>query len=182
VNQHDGGWKRRSSRHLFESRWYGIRQDEVSLPTGEPITYTLVDHPGYAMVVPLLADGCVIMQRVYRYPVQQVLLEFPSGGLDGQPPEHAAARELQEETGWVASRLTSLGRFCASPGMSNERFHLFLAEGLSETGRPAREATEQIEIELVPLERAYRMLLSGGIAEGPTALAIALCRHRLAAR
>ncbi len=97
----DGGWKRRGSRYLFESSWFNLRQDEVSLPSGESITYTLVEHPGYAMVVPLLDDHQVILERVYRYTVQEVVLECPSGGLDGDPPETAARREL-EETGWVA--------------------------------------------------------------------------------
>jgi ADP-ribose pyrophosphatase len=177
--EHDGGWKRQSSRYLFESRWYSVRQDEVLLPGGEPITYTLVDHPGYAMIVPVLADGRVILERVFRYTLQQTVLECPSGGLDGQAPEAAAARELEEETGWVAGRLSSLGTFYGSAGMSNERFHLFLAQQLSETGQIAREPTEQIELAIMPLERAYELVLEGGIVAGPTALAIMLARSRL---
>ncbi len=62
--KHDGGWTRRASRYLFESRWF---------------TYTLVEHPGYVMVVPLLGDGRVILERVYRYTVQETVLECPSG-------------------------------------------------------------------------------------------------------
>jgi ADP-ribose pyrophosphatase len=178
--EHDGGWKRQSSRYLFESRWYRLRQDEVVLPDGEPITYTLVDHPGYAMIVPVLADGRVILERIYRYTVQQTVLECPSGGLDGQAPEAAAARELEEETGWIAGRLSPLGTFYGSPGMSNERFHLFLARQLSETGRIARESTEQMELAIMPLERAYELVLEGGIIAGPTALAIMLARIELA--
>ena len=96
--KHDGGWTRRASRYLFESRWFNLRQDEVSLPTGEQVTYTLVEHPGYVMVVPLLGDGRVILERVYRYTVQETVLECPSGGLDGDAPEQAARRELEEET------------------------------------------------------------------------------------
>jgi ADP-ribose pyrophosphatase len=179
--EHDGGWKRQSSRYLFESRWYRVRQDQVLLPGGEPITYTLVDHPGYAMIVPVLADGRVILERVFRYTLQQTVLECPSGGLDGQAPEIAAARELEEETGWIAGRLSSLGTFYGSAGMSNERFHLFLAEQLSETGTIARESTEQIELAIMPLERAYELVLEGGIVAGPTALAIMLARIKLAA-
>ena len=55
--KHDGGWRRLGSRHLFRSRWFSLRQDEVRLPGGEEITYTVVEHPGYAMVVPLLERG-----------------------------------------------------------------------------------------------------------------------------
>ncbi len=54
--KHDGGWKRRSSRTLFESPWFKLRQDDVVLPDGQSITYTLIEHPGYAMVVPLSSN------------------------------------------------------------------------------------------------------------------------------
>ncbi len=80
--KHDGGWRRRGSRYLFESDWFRLRQDEVTLPSGRDITYTLVEHPGYAMVVPLLDDGRVLLERVYRYTVQETLLECPSGGIE----------------------------------------------------------------------------------------------------
>src|SRR5688500_4399882 len=101
MQQHDGGWKRLSSRYLFESRWYRLRQDEVVLPDGQPTRYTLVEHPGYAMAVPVLDDGRVLLERIYRYPLRQTMLECPSGGLDGDAPQQAAGRELEEETGWA---------------------------------------------------------------------------------
>ena len=77
-------WKRRATRTLYESRWYNLRQDDLTLPGGEEITYTWVDHPGYAMIVPLLGDGRVVMERVYRHAPGRTLLECPSGGLDGE--------------------------------------------------------------------------------------------------
>ena len=165
--KHDGGWTRRSSRYLFESHWFKLRQDQVTLPSGEPITYTMVEHPGYAMVVPLLEDGRVLLERVYRYTVQETLLECPSGGLDGphESPEDGARRELEEETGWIAGELTPLGAFFGSNGISDEHFHLFLATGLREGGTIRREATEQMELEYHPLEEAAAMALRGGITD-----------------
>jgi ADP-ribose pyrophosphatase len=180
--QHDGGWTRRSSRYLYESRWYNLRQDEVALPDGTPIIYTLVEHPGYAMIVPVLDDRRVIMERIYRYPLQATTLECPSGGLDGQPPEQAARRELEEETGWVANKLTPLGSFFGSSGMSDERFHLFLAEELSQTGQIAREPTEQMELELLRLEDVVQQALRGQIADAPSALALILAHAELTRR
>lgn len=177
--KHDGSWTRRSSRYLFESQWFNLRQDEVVLPNGEPITYTLVEHPGYAMVVPLLDDGRVILERVYRYTVQETVLECPSGGLESELPESAARRELEEETGWVAGNMTSLGCFFGSNGISDERFHLFLATGLREVGEISREPTEQIELELMPLERAVELAISGRISDAPSALALILAHHSL---
>jgi ADP-ribose pyrophosphatase len=177
--KHDGGWKRRASRHIFESHWFNLRQDEVSLPTGEEITYTVIETPGYVIVVPLLGDGRVILERVYRYTVQETVLECPSGGLDGDTPELAARRELEEETGWLAGSLTPLGSFFGSNGISNDRFHVFLAEALSESGTINREPTEQIELELMPLERAVELALSGEVQDAPSALALILAQQRL---
>jgi len=176
----DGGWRLRGSRRLFESRWFNLRQDDLTLPCGTEITYTLVEHPGYAMVVPLLADGRVVMERIYRYPVQETVLECPSGGLDGEAPPVAARRELEEETGYVAGRLESLGVFFGSNGISDERVHLFLATHLEKRGRIRREPTEQMEIALVPLERLVEQAERGEIRDAPSALALLLARSHLA--
>lgn len=177
--KHDGGWKRRSSRYLFESRWFNLRQDEVLLPSGEPITYTMVEHPGYSLVVPLLEDGRVILVRVYRYTVRETVLECPAGSMEGDSPESAAHRELLEETGWSAERMSCLGSFFGSDGISDERFHIFLARGLRRAGPPRHEPTEQMEVECMPLARAAQLALSGGVADAPSALALLLAHHHV---
>jgi ADP-ribose pyrophosphatase len=164
---------------LFENPWFKLRQDEVTLPGGDEITYTLIDHPGYAMVVPLLDDGRMILERVYRYTVQETLLECPSGGLDaGEAPAAAAVRELEEETGWRASHVESLGSFYGSNGISNECCHVFLATGLQETGNLRREATEQMELELMPFTSAVALAQRGEVRDAPSALALLLAAQR----
>ena len=178
--KHDGGWVRRSSRYLFESPWFRLRQDELTLPGGEDITYTLVEHPGYAVVVPLLPDGRVVMERLYRHTLQETVLECPSGGLDGDRPEDAARRELLEETGYTAGRLELLARHYGSSGISNEEFWVFLATDLVDTGLPNREPTEQMELELFPLARLEEMAVTGGVLDGPSALALLLASRRAA--
>lgn len=179
--QDEGGWRRSATRKLYESPWFDVRQDEVTLPNGDEITYTMVDHPGYAMVVPLLDDGRVVMERIYRYTVSDTLLECPAGGIEDESPEAAARRELEEETGWRAGEMRSLGAFFGSSGISNERCHYFLATGLEERGQVRHEATEQIEIELLPFERAVAMALSGEVRDAPSALALILADHHLRA-
>jgi len=170
-------WRRRSSRYLFESPWFRLRQDEVTLPGGEEITYTLVEHGGYVVVVPLLEDGRVVMERVYRYTLERQLLECPSGGRDGDSAADAARRELEEETGYRAGELLPLGRFHGS--ISNEAFEVFLATRLSADGRIAREPTEEIEVVLVPLAELVRQARAGEIEHAPSALAILLAATRI---
>lgn len=172
-------WRRRSSRYLFESPWFQLRQDEVTLPGGEEITYTVVEHGGYVVVVPLLEDGRVVMERVYRYTIGRELLECPSGGRDDDSPADAARRELEEETGYRAGRPEPLGRFHGSTGISDEHFEVFLASQLSADGRIAREPTEEIEVVLVPLAELVQQAGVGGIEHAPSALAILLAAARL---
>ena len=178
--KHDGGWLRRSSRFLFESQWFRLRQDEVTLPSGEPITYTLIDHPGYVVIVPLRHDGHVLLESVFRYTIQETLVECPSGGIESdEAPEVAARRELIEETGWTAGRLTQLGTFFGSDGISNEEFYVFLGTDLSLIGEPKREATEQMELAWLPFEEAANRASRGQLRDAPTALALLLADHAL---
>jgi ADP-ribose pyrophosphatase len=171
-------WKTRSSQYLFESQWFKLRQDELTLPSGLEITYTLIDHPGYAMLVPILDDGRVVMEHVYRHTLEATTLECPSGGLDGEPPEVAARRELEEETGYRAGRLEPLGSYFGSSGISNERFHLFIAHDLTDDGVVQREPTEEIELELITLDQLVASVHRGEIKDAPSAFALLLAHAR----
>lgn len=177
--RHDGGWKRKTSRYLYQSQWYAVRQDGVGLPNGDDITYTMIEHPGYAMIVPLLDERRVILEQVYRYTVQQTLLECPSGGLDGQEPEIAARRELEEETGFLAGKMERLSAYYGSSGISDEVCHVFLATDLRRGGRIQRENTEQMEIVSLPFEHVYQAAMRGELLDGPTAFAILLAGAKI---
>ena len=127
----------------------------------------------------LLDDGRVVMERIYRYTVGRTLLECPSGGLDGEDAETAARRELEEETGYVAAEIRRLGTFYGSTGISNERYHVCLATGLREDGEIRREATEQIEVCLLPLGELRERAARGELEDGPSAFAILLAAREL---
>jgi ADP-ribose pyrophosphatase len=172
-------WTRTASRYLFQSRWYAVRQDELIAPEGKAITYTVVEHPGFVVIVPLLSDGRVVMERIDRYPLQRVQLECPSGGLDGEAPEIAARRELEEETGYRADRLIDLGKYAASSGISDEEFSIFLAMDVRPDGVLRREITEDIEIDVIPLADLRSMVLRGEITDAPSALAILLASEAI---
>lgn len=175
----DGGWTCLDREYLFQSQWFNLRQDQVRLPNDDRITYTLVEHPGYVLVVALLEGGSLLMERVYRYTVQETVLECPSGGVDKDPPEVAAHRELREETGYAAEKMEKLGSFFGSNGISNEEFHVFLARGLTCAGAPELENTEQIELEELSFDVAYQMALRGEISDAPSAYGIILAWHRI---
>lgn len=179
ATKHDGGWVTSESNYLFESKWFKLRQDQIILPTGENITYTLVDHPGYAMVVPLMENGDLVLEHIYRHTVQETVIECPSGGLDGEPQEIAARRELLEETGWQAETLISLGSYFGSNGISNEQFHIFLGKNLTRISEPDREPTEQMKLEFVPIETAVDWVYTGKISDAPSSLAILLAKRYL---
>jgi ADP-ribose pyrophosphatase len=173
-----GGWVTKRSRTIFESPWIRIQQDEVALPSGEDVTYTWLHHGGYVVVVPITDDGRVVMERIYRHPLGRTLLECPSGGLDGEDPITAGRRELEEETGYRATSWTHLGGFFGASGHSDERFEVVVARGLSADGELRRESTEQIELELIPLDHLREQALASEVQDGPSALAILLCVAR----
>ena len=179
MSKDHGKWQRRTWRYLFQSPWFNLRQDELTLPSGLDVTYTVVEHPGYVVIVPVLADGRVVMEHIYRHPVQRTLLECPAGGLDGEPPEVAARRELEEETGYRADTLTHLGHFVGSSGNSSEEYDIFLATDLRADGVIHRDPTEQIEVELIPLAALHARVLHHELDDGPSALAILLAAARL---
>jgi len=172
------GWITRSSRTLVETPWLRLREDRVTLPNGEDITYTWVQQGGYVVVVPLLGDDAVVMERVYRHTLKRTLLECPSGGLDGEDAITAGRRELEEETGYRAASWTRVGYFYGSPGSSDERFEVVVARGLRRDGEIRREATEQIEVVTCARDELLRRVRRGEIEDGPTALALLLWAAR----
>ena len=172
-------WETLDSKNLWKSHWYNLRQDRLRTPEGREFTYTLIDHPGAVWVVPVTAEGRVVLIRQYRYTVDDWCYEVPAGGLsEDLTPKEAASRELLEEVGGVASEFCYVGQFYTSNGISNEVAYVYLATGV-ELGETDREPTELMEIRLVPVDKAMRMARSGEISDGPSALALLWCEPLL---
>ncbi|MGD8488825.1 MAG: NUDIX hydrolase [Anaerolineae bacterium] len=172
-------WETLSRRYLWQSQWYNVQQDQVRTRDGHIFTYTVIEHPGAVWVVPITADGQVVLIRSYRYPVDDWCYEVPAGGLlPDLTPEEVAHRELLEEVGGTAAALHHVGQFYTSNGISNEVAYVYLAKDV-ELGESQPEPTELVEMHLVPVEQALRMAREGAITDGPSALALLWCEELL---
>ncbi|MCC7014713.1 MAG: NUDIX hydrolase [Planctomycetes bacterium] len=149
----------RSSELVFRGRAFDVVRERVLLPSGLEQDLAIVDHPGAVGIVPITAEGRVVLVRQYRHAIGDWLVEIPAGRLEpGEQPAQAAARELEEETGFRATRWTELGGFFAAPGFCSEWMRLFAASGLVEVvaERAAMDADEEFELLQLPFEEALR--------------------------
>lgn len=145
------------STQIFSGRVFEVVREVVELPSGLRQDLAIVRHPGAVGVVALQPDGRVTLVRQYRHAIGRELLEIPAGRLEpGEEPRSAAARELEEETGYRPGSLESLGSFFPAPGFCSEELHLFLARDLTLAGpeRAAHDADEELDTVLLSLPEA----------------------------
>ena len=163
----------RSREEIFEGKIVHLVKDTVALPNGRTATREMMLHNGAVAILPLFPDGTVLMEYQYRYPMGRVIYEIPAGKLDSreEDPREAALRELREETGYVAGKLTSLGWYIPSPAVLSERIELFLAEELT-LGDTELDEDEFLFTERRPLTELCDMVLRGEIEDGKTQTAL----------
>ena len=168
-------WSLLKSEFVFHHKWYQLRKDTVALPDGKIVDdYFISVRPEVVLIFPLTETGEVIFVRQYKHGAGAILLELPGGTFDPsrEAPESAALRELREETGYVAQRLTHLGIVHDNPTKDTNRIHFFRAEQLSDHGQQALDKTEDIEIVKIPTASIRDMIHTGQICVAGT---IALC-------
>ncbi len=157
---------------IYRGKMLKVRVDTVALPNGEIAQREIVEHPGAVAMVPLTADGKVVLVRQFRYPINRVTLEIPAGKLEwGEEPEATCARELAEETGLQAATLEKLTEVVVTPGYSNEKIGIFKATGLTKIAALS-EADEFIDIVELPLSEAIAMVQRGEIQDAKTVVAL----------
>jgi ADP-ribose pyrophosphatase len=170
-----------ASEAVFDGKLLHVRRDTVRLPDGSLATREFVVHPGAVLIVPVLPDGRLVVERQFRYPVGAVFLEFPAGKLDpGEAELVTAQRELAEEAGYVAATWTPLGRIHSVVGYSDEAIDFFIAEGLTHVGA-ALDDGEFLEIVVMTLDEMLAALDRGEITDAKTVAALLLfarCRSR----
>lgn len=153
---------------LLESAKFRVVRETVTTGAGKTKTRDIVRHPGACVILPLLDDGRVCLIRNWRIAVATTLIELPAGTLEPpEPPHETAERELIEETGYRAKKIEFLHAFFLSPGILDEKMHLYLATGLT-AGQPAREEGEEIENWLVSWDDALAMIFRGEIQDAKT--------------
>ena len=137
-----------------------------------PHTWDIVTHPGAVAVLPVTRGGNLILIYQWRRAVGKILLEIPAGVLEkGEKPEKAAQRELQEEIGYVARELTSLGGIHTAAGFADEYIHLFVGRKLEESALP-KDAHEAIDVVEMPLAQALELIDRHTITDAKTICSI----------
>ena len=167
------------SKLVYEGRILDLRVDTVRLPSGRLTTREIAEHSDSVCMVPLDSQGNVLLVRQYRKSVESNLLEVPAGGIEeNEAPEDAVLRELQEEVGYTAGKITRLAGFWVSPGWCTEFMHAYLATELS----PARldaDLDEDITVIQVPLAQTIDLISSGEIQDGKSVASLLLAMRHL---
>lgn len=160
------------SELIYRGNAMTINREHVVFPDGKQGELEIVRHPGGAGAVAIDAQERVCLIRQFRYAAGAWLWEIPAGRMEpGEAPAVTAERELAEEAGLLASQWSSLGEVLPSPGICDERIHLFLAQGLSATPM-THDALEFIEVHWLPLSEAVQWALRGDISDAKTLAAL----------
>ena len=140
--------RKQDSQELFKGKLLHAWRDTVKLPDGGTATREYIVHPGAVVIVPLLDDGRVLLERQFRYPVRRVMIEFPAGKLDveGEDRLACARRELLEETGYTAREWAHAGELRPVIAYSTEVIDIWFARGLTDGGKRSLDAGEFLDV------------------------------------
>lgn len=156
------------SKKVYTGRVVDLSVETIVLPSKAEVQREVVHHPGAAAIVPMVSRDEVVLIRQFRYSAKKTIWEIPAGTIDpGETPIVCARRELMEETGYTAKKVTPMGGFFTSPGFCEEFLHLFLATGLL-AGDSDLDGDEQLEAHVVPLEDALLKIENGDICDAKT--------------
>ena len=164
---------------IYRGRIFTVQVESITLPGGHPLAAEIIRHPGSVVIVPVQENGDVVLVRQYRHALGRHVWELPAGSL--KPHEHvetAAARECQEETGFVPAALHYLGAYYPTPGYCDEKMHFFRAAGLRTPGPGDPQARpdddEDIETRAFSRDAIRGMMAAGDIVDLKTIGGLAL--------
>ena len=157
--------------YVYQGKIVNLRCDEAALPDGKACKREMVEHPGGASVL-CVYKGKVALVRQFRYAYQEELLEIPAGKLEkGEDPMLAAKRELEEETGLVASELKPLFTLYPTPGYTNEKIYIYKASGVT-LGKQHLDEGEFLNVVFLPGEEVARMIEKRELRDAKTIVAV----------
>ncbi|MDR2851710.1 MAG: NUDIX hydrolase [Burkholderiaceae bacterium] len=157
-----------SSELLFEGCFLHARRDQVRLPDGGQTVREYIVHPGAVVIVPLLDDGRLVLERQYRYPLERIMVELPAGKLDaGEDPLLCGQRELREETGYSAREWARAGVMHVAIAYSTEVIHIYFARGLI-SGQRRLDEGEFLDVFAATPEEFFRWCRDGVITDAKT--------------
>ncbi len=162
---------------VLDNYWCKVRQDEIELPNGQIIDDYFVNvRPEITLILPITSTKEIVFVRQYRHAVGEFLLELPAGLFNPaqESAEAAAIREMQEETGYIAQKVTKIATLYDNPSKDTNKIHLFLAENVIKSGEQKLDITEEIEVVLIPVESVREKILQGEISVSGTVAAISL--------
>jgi ADP-ribose pyrophosphatase len=167
------------SEKLFDGQILKLYFDQVRLPNGKTATREKISHPGAVGIVPVTDNGCVLLVRQYRYPVDDITIEIPAGKIDKkEEPEKCARRELAEEVGAVKGDLKLLSSFYTTPGFCDEILHLYIATGFKMSENNLDE-DEFLDIVSIKLDEAVKWIIKGKIKDSKTIIGIFMAMNFL---
>jgi ADP-ribose pyrophosphatase len=176
-NGAEAGWQLIKIWRCFENEVCALRNDRVEVK-GDELDYAYVERAEAVVIVPVTPEGEIVLLKQYRYPVDEWCLEVPAGGTHDTAEatlEEVARKELREEIGATAEKLTYVTFFYTANAFSDEKCHVFLAEGVKFSSQPKREESESIKTQVLPAAEVIEIARRGEMKTGPCALAVLLC-------
>lgn len=175
-------WKTLQSDVILDTKYLKITNDAVELPNGEVKEYPYENTGDSVAIVGCTPEKKLILIRQYRYPVDDIVLEFPAGYLDkNEDPEAGAKREFDEETKYTANKLVHLGTFYESYGISKKRIYLFFAHDVIPSKQKldtGEKGFEEIEMKLLGVDEVRKLILENKIVGAPSCLAYYLAKEK----
>lgn len=161
-----------SSQTVYNGRVFDVELDELEMEGGVTVRREIIRHPGAVCMVPVTAEGQLLLVTQYRHAAGARLLELPAGTLEkGEELIAAVTRELQEEVGQRPGRITPLGSFYVAPGYTTEYIHLFVCDQL-EPSKLEGDEDEDIEIERLSVAEGLAAIDSGRICDAKSVIGI----------